>query len=511
MKAAVIVGCLAVVLVVASTRQPLADSLFPLPDGRYVSDPAYCQASDAEIGNLAEEAGGIIRTIENDTINYHYPGRCRIVSGDTVDGAFVFTERCSAEGETFANTKMWEVESPAAFNDRGTVFRWCEGSGNQTASNVQGGAEHFGADAVYSAQIALQRLGFDPGPADGQMGPRTRRAMNAFQRQNGLPVTRDLNAATYRPLIQAEQALFDRQTPEEANEQDAAAVEPAGGSNETASEDKSGITSGQISNSTLNVIAELPDEISNAQFERARALREKMIENPEEFSRKFGSGLYPEFATVLSKEEAVERLLKPTFVHVTCAMQDVSIIGYYNVYQHIWVLAWVSQTGEILKGTLSLGFEPITEPENTAWFQLAGENEPHLDAIDKALDIQTKTFALLFWSSDCNIEEDFGNAFTPHAAIATLWYNESEIRKIEQDAQNDISLITKHSLEIEQSEIISLVYIARIGDPELRNYITLHIVDRKPETTIIQTWNIDGQDVQLLEQDWKLIGIEEQE
>ncbi len=37
-------------------------------------------------------------------------------------------------------------------------------------------------------QDALQRKGYSPGPADGVMGQRTRRAIEAFQRDNGLPV-----------------------------------------------------------------------------------------------------------------------------------------------------------------------------------------------------------------------------------------------------------------------------------------------------------------------------------
>ncbi|BBK44238.1 hypothetical protein STVA_42580 [Allostella vacuolata] len=37
-------------------------------------------------------------------------------------------------------------------------------------------------------QTALQRKGYTPGVADGIMGERTRRAIEAFQRDNGMPV-----------------------------------------------------------------------------------------------------------------------------------------------------------------------------------------------------------------------------------------------------------------------------------------------------------------------------------
>ncbi len=41
---------------------------------------------------------------------------------------------------------------------------------------------------VRDTQIGLNRLGYDAGPADGVMGPRTRQAINTFQANNGLPV-----------------------------------------------------------------------------------------------------------------------------------------------------------------------------------------------------------------------------------------------------------------------------------------------------------------------------------
>lgn len=37
-------------------------------------------------------------------------------------------------------------------------------------------------------QTSLARLGFDPGPLDGLIGPRTREAIRAFERAKGLPV-----------------------------------------------------------------------------------------------------------------------------------------------------------------------------------------------------------------------------------------------------------------------------------------------------------------------------------
>jgi hypothetical protein len=53
-----------------------------------------------------------------------------------------------------------------------------------------------GSDAeLAEAQRLLHRLGYNPGPADGELGPRTRRAIEAFQRVNGLPRTGQVDAA----------------------------------------------------------------------------------------------------------------------------------------------------------------------------------------------------------------------------------------------------------------------------------------------------------------------------
>jgi S1-C subfamily serine protease len=53
---------------------------------------------------------------------------------------------------------------------------------------------------VAAAQRALAALGYDPGPADGVMGPRTREAIVAFQRDRGLPTTGAVDEATAAAL-----------------------------------------------------------------------------------------------------------------------------------------------------------------------------------------------------------------------------------------------------------------------------------------------------------------------
>src|SRR3546814_5447814 len=49
-------------------------------------------------------------------------------------------------------------------------------------------------------QLLLDEAGFDPGPIDGQWGPRTGRALAAFQRAEGLTPSGEPDAATLDAL-----------------------------------------------------------------------------------------------------------------------------------------------------------------------------------------------------------------------------------------------------------------------------------------------------------------------
>ena len=49
-------------------------------------------------------------------------------------------------------------------------------------------------------QRALQEKGYDPGPADGQMGPKTRAAIRTYQAEAGFEVTGNPSLALQRSL-----------------------------------------------------------------------------------------------------------------------------------------------------------------------------------------------------------------------------------------------------------------------------------------------------------------------
>ena len=60
--------------------------------------------------------------------------------------------------------------------------------------------------AVRDLQAALKTLGHDPGPADGVFGPRTERAVRAFQQAREIPVDGIVGRVTWINIDEADQS-----------------------------------------------------------------------------------------------------------------------------------------------------------------------------------------------------------------------------------------------------------------------------------------------------------------
>jgi len=69
-----------------------------------------------------------------------------------------------------------------------------------SASGPAGSAYDEGT--VRNIQAGLQRLGYDPGPADGRYGPQTETAIRRFQQDNGLPIDGQPTAAARQQIQQ---------------------------------------------------------------------------------------------------------------------------------------------------------------------------------------------------------------------------------------------------------------------------------------------------------------------
>ena len=66
---------------------------------------------------------------------------------------------------------------------------------------------------VRGAQQALRAKGFDPGPVDGRMGPRTSAAVRDFQSKEGLSATGQLDSDTRGRLMAAASSTTDSNVP----------------------------------------------------------------------------------------------------------------------------------------------------------------------------------------------------------------------------------------------------------------------------------------------------------
>lgn len=64
----------------------------------------------------------------------------------------------------------------------------------------QAGARGMGREDVRKVQEALKDKGHDPGQADGIMGPRTQQALRAFQKEQGIQATGQLDQKTASAL-----------------------------------------------------------------------------------------------------------------------------------------------------------------------------------------------------------------------------------------------------------------------------------------------------------------------
>ena len=79
--------------------------------------------------------------------------------------------------------------------------------GHDLGCDGQGEAVALDSGERRRIQEALARAGFDPGPADGKFGPRTRRAIEAWQQANGHAATGKLTSGQVEALLAGAAAL----------------------------------------------------------------------------------------------------------------------------------------------------------------------------------------------------------------------------------------------------------------------------------------------------------------
>ena len=76
--------------------------------------------------------------------------------------------------------------------------RQAQSAGSQ--QNAGGGVVNLSRDQIRQAQVILKQKGFDVGDLDGKLGPRTRKALMAYQQQQGLQATGQMDQQTVSAL-----------------------------------------------------------------------------------------------------------------------------------------------------------------------------------------------------------------------------------------------------------------------------------------------------------------------
>lgn len=122
-------------------------------------------------------------------------------TGSTTDSTGYNSARNERTNKAAAAPNLPQPSSTAS-NSAG--IRSQQNNGDTAA--VSASAEGSSDGTIRSAQQALSDLGFDPGPVDGLMGPKTAAAIRKFQGSNGLRSTGRLDSATVAALHLPEKA-----------------------------------------------------------------------------------------------------------------------------------------------------------------------------------------------------------------------------------------------------------------------------------------------------------------
>ena len=120
----------------------------------------------------------------------------RAVDKDAAEKRDEVAKSLSAESLQRARNaaELWEVrEADPEANAVEIPDSWSEGSETTASIDMR--------QAVRNIQRILNAQGFDAGAEDGVMGERTRAAITAFQKANGIPATGEVDEVLVRSLL----------------------------------------------------------------------------------------------------------------------------------------------------------------------------------------------------------------------------------------------------------------------------------------------------------------------
>ncbi|MEL7255983.1 MAG: peptidoglycan-binding protein, partial [Pseudomonadota bacterium] len=162
-----------------------AQTGLPIPNGTYAVDSSLCEAT-----GFTEFQQGRPSVIEVEGTAYFYnEAACEMQNLRVFGDDIIFDANCSTEGEASLARDIWVRTGAESFRAGVLEYHRCRAADAANATSQDGQLAVTDGDSVYSLQISLLRLGYDPGPADGQIGQRTISALNMFQRSVGMAVT----------------------------------------------------------------------------------------------------------------------------------------------------------------------------------------------------------------------------------------------------------------------------------------------------------------------------------
>jgi Putative peptidoglycan binding domain len=107
----------------------------------------------------------------------------------------------SAGQKSGSESQVQKPTDPPVSSGRSSTAR-SEGTGMQSGGTEgrKAGGQHWSKDKVKAIQEALKTKGFDPGAADGVIGPKTNQALRDFQKSQNLQVTGRIDEKTASAL-----------------------------------------------------------------------------------------------------------------------------------------------------------------------------------------------------------------------------------------------------------------------------------------------------------------------
>ena len=285
-------------------------------------------------------------------------------------------------------------------------------------------SQHQPEDAytVYEAQRYLARMGFEPGPRDGLMGPQTRNAIIIFQDKYGIRVTGrpdrftfDRLAKAYRVAVQLEEAGVSdwshplvstyRDDEREIVVSDVASQErKTNGSAEIVSDIEPAV--GDEGNSART------DVESPAQHQGSQSLaldlqadlkkfRSDIAESPALFFQHALKSVYPAFHAAIADEESFSEIIGSAVAFSACSKDRLRVKAFYNPALNVWFYAWTDGENQIQHAAISTGLDLEATPKGTAWFELFEGGDSILKRMRQSLAEQIEAFSTLLSYENC--------------------------------------------------------------------------------------------------------------